>query len=234
MSKSVRRRVAGAAALALTLVGAFGPAAQAAPTPEQLVFEQPFLAAFEPGASISYRFSRVAADVNLAPSFEDVVTLNVVKPDDARDGDKAAVVRLFSGPKARSFGPMPATYNPVVLVLLEQDVVEMQKVLGGSPYYIRARIRDALTSAEKVDEVKVDYKGQSIDAWSIKVSPFVKDPNRAKLKDFADRTYEITFSDKVPGGLYAIHTVTPKAGATTPLLVETLTVTGEGETGAKP
>lgn len=234
MSKFMRRRFAAGVAFVGMLAIPFAASAEPTPTPEQLVFEQPFLAKFALGSTISYRFSRTAADANLAPSFEDDVTINVIKPDDAPDGGKAVVVQLFTGAKARSFGPMPATYNPVVLVVLEQDVLEMQKVLGGSPYYIRARIRDALTSAEKVEDVKVDYKGKSIDAWSIKVTPFANDPNRAKLKDFADRTYEITYSDEVPGGLYALHTVTPKAGASTPLLVENLTVTGEGATGAKP
>lgn len=216
------------AAISITVVAA--GSASAAPTAVELVFEQPFFAKMEPGTVLSYRFARTAEDKGLAPSFEDDVKLNVTK----RDEQKTIMIDLYSGTRARTLGPMPTGGNPMVITMLEQDVAEMQKVLGGSPYYIRNRMRDAINAGESVEPAKIDYQGRSVDGWKVTLKPFATDKNRDKLKDFADRSYEMLFSDQVPGGLYQILAITPKAGAEKPLLVENLTLTGVAAAEAKP
>ncbi|GLK81017.1 hypothetical protein [Methylopila turkensis] len=219
MLKIASRAVAAAAVSALCFLSP----AYAAPTAVELVFEQPYLAKIDAGAALSYRFERKTDDKGLSPSFEDSVTLKLSNDEKGR---KEAVVDMFTGSRARTVGPLGTAGNPVVIALLEQDVREMQKVLGGSPYYIRNRMRDAINDGGVVEAVKVEFDGRSVDGWRVTLKPFTKDVERERFKDFAERSYELIFSDAVPGGLYKLVTVTPKKGAEAPLLVENLTLQG--------
>ncbi|MFD1331531.1 hypothetical protein ACFQ4O_05910 [Methylopila musalis] len=215
------RRLAAAGAVTLGLLGA--SAAGAAPTGVQLVFEGGDLKSLAPGATISYRFARDTSDTALAPSFQDDVRVVVTAED---GGAKTAKVDLFSGARAQSFGSLSVDGNPVIVVLLEQDVREMQKVLGGSPYYIRNRIRDAISGGGQVEPARLDVDGKTVDGWKLTLKPFAHDARRDQLKGFADRFYELTFSDAVPGGLHSLKAVTPRDGAQAPLLTESLVFTG--------
>ena len=213
----VFRKAAGAAIIACAALLPQGAAA--APKAEDLVFYGPYLSKVQDGATLSYHYARTAEDAKLEPSFEDDIQLNV-----APDGqEKAVVIELFSGSRARTMGPLGRTGNPLVIALLERNVHEMQKVLGGSPFYIRNRLREALVAGEP-QAVKVDYAGRSVDGWKITLKPFEKDANRERFKDFADRTYEITFAEEAPGGLVALKSVTPRAEGQGPLLVEEVTL----------
>ncbi|GLK77185.1 hypothetical protein GCM10008171_24390 [Methylopila jiangsuensis] len=215
------RRLAAAGAVTLSVLGV--GAAFAAPTAVQLVFESGGLKTLAPGATLSYRFARETDDKTLAPAFQDEVKLVVTA---AEGGGKAATVAMFTGARAQSYGPLSADGNPVIIAVLEQDVREMQKLLGGSPYYIRNRMRDAINAGERVEPVRFELAGKPVDGWKVTLKPFARDAQRDKLKDFADRSYELTFSDAVPGGLYSLVTVTPRKSAETPLLVENLTFSG--------
>ncbi len=227
-----RRHLAAATVGALL---ALTGAANAGPTAVELIFGTPFLAQLPAGATLSYHFTRTADDKGLSPSFEDDVKLSVEQSGEER----SASVDLYTGPRAKTVGPLPnMNGNPLVMVMLEQDVREMGKVLGGNPYYIRNRIREAINEGEQVQSTKINYAGRMLEGWTITLKPFAKDQNRDKLKDFAERSYEITIADGVPGGLYRIRTVTPRNGAPDkPLLVEELKLSaidaGAG-TEAKP
>lgn len=224
MSPILRRfRAASAAASIAALVMTAASAAAAAPAIGELVFYAPHFAKVENGKTISYRFVRKAEDPKLDPSFEDDVRIEV-GPQGAEDTVK---VDLFTGARAQSMGNMSKSGNPVIVVLLEQDVKEMNKALGGSPYYFRNRLREALAGKTPAEPVKVTYAGKEIDGWKVVLKPFLDDQqNRGRLKEFAGRIYELTFSDGVPGGLYALKTTTPKVDGGA-LLTEELTVNGE-------
>jgi hypothetical protein len=212
-----------AAGFAMFAAVAMAAPAQAGPKVIDLVFYSPYLANAGEGTVLSYRFERSTEDKKLEPSFQDDVTLKIAGAGDAR----TVRVDLFSGKRAQTVGPLPSTGNGVVLAMMEQDVKEMQKVLGGSPYYIRNRLREALTNGEASEPARIDYRGRTVDGWKVTVKPFEKDVNRDKLKEFADRVYELTFSENVPGGLYSIRTVTPGKDGAAPLLVEQLTLTAD-------
>lgn len=213
------RAVPAAASLALLITSA----AAAAPAIGDLVFYAPHFAKVENGKTISYRFVRKAEDPKLDPSFEDEVKIEV-GPQGAEDSVK---VDLFTGARAQSLGNMSKTGNPVVVALLEQDVQEMNKALGGSPFYFRNRLREALAGKTPAEPVKVSYGGKEIDGWKVVIKPFLDDQqNRARLREFAGRTYELTFAEEAPGGLVALKTVTPKVDGGA-LLTEELTLNGE-------
>ncbi|MFD2031217.1 hypothetical protein ACFSKM_14745 [Ancylobacter dichloromethanicus] len=56
--------------------------------------------------------------------------------------------------------------------------------------------------------------------------PFTEDPNKDKLLELAGRRYEFLFSQAVPGGLYSIDVVTPKADGSGNIIETSLTLTG--------
>jgi hypothetical protein len=215
-----------AAAFAALMISS---ATAAAPQIVDLVFYAPHFSKVENGSTISYRFVRTAEDPKLAPSFEDEVKIKV-GPTGAED---SVSIDVFTGPRAIIMPNMSKTGNPVIVALLEQDVTEMQKLLGGSPFYFRNRLRQAMSEEKPAEPTKIEYGGKTIDGWKVTLKPFGDDAkNRGKLREFAERTYELTFSDAVPGGLYALKTVTPKAGGAGPLLTEELTVKAEAPAAA--
>lgn len=206
------------AALAASLMSS---AALAAPATVDLVFYAPHFAKVENGSTISYRFVRKSEDAKLDPSFEDDVTVNV-GPQGAED---SISIKLFTGARGSTLTNMSKTGNPVIVALLEQDVLEMQKALGGSPFYFRNRLRQALSDGKPAEPARVEFGGKTVDGWRVTIRPFEDDvKNRNRLREFAARSYELTFADSVPGGLYALKTVTPKSGGEGALLTEELTV----------
>jgi hypothetical protein len=207
-------------ALALSGTGV----AAAAPAIVDLVFYAPHFAKIENGSTITYHFVRRAEDPKLEPSFEDEVKVKV----GPQGAENSVSISAFSGARALSMPNMSKTGNPVIVALMEQDVTEMHKLLGGSPFYFRNRMRQAMSEERPAEPIRLEYGGKTVDGWKVTLKPFGDDvKNRGKLKEFAERTYELTFSEAVPGGLYALKTVTPKAGGEGAILVEELTVKAE-------
>ena len=199
----------------------------AGPPTMDLVFKASHFARIADGRTVTYDFVRTSnggAGDKLEPSFKDKVSI-LVGPE----GNANSVrVHLFSGKRAQKFDNLSKTGNPVIVALLEQDVQEMHKTLGGSPYYFRNRLRQALAEDTSSQPTRVEFGGRTHDGWKVTLKPFADDQQNAyRLKEYAQRSYELTFSDDLPGGLYALKTVTPKAQGGD-LLVEELTLRGEG------
>lgn len=204
-------------------------AVAAAPVAVDLVFYAPHFAKLENGSTISYSFVRKSEDPKANPSFEDEVKVSV-GPQGAEDSVR---IDLFSGERGQVLGNMSKTGNPVIVAILEEDVKDMHKALGGSPFYFRNKLREALAGQTPAEPTKVVFAGKTVDAWKISLKPFSDDAkNRGKLREFADRSYELTFSDAVPGGLYALKTVTPKPDGAGALVSEELIVKPEVQKAA--
>ncbi|WP_020178581.1 hypothetical protein [Methylopila sp. M107] len=225
-----RLRMAALTAASVAALAVSGVAVQAAPAAVDLVFYAPHFEKLENGSVISYKFVRKSDDPKLEPSFEDVVKIKV-GPTGA---ESSVTVDLFTGNRAVNLPNMSKSGNPVIVALLEQDVKDMGKALGGSPFYFRNRLRQAISADTPAEPIQFQYGGKTVDGWKVSIKPFLDDgSNRGKLREFAERTYEFTFSDAVPGGLYALKTVTPKAGGAGTLLSEELTV-AESPSAAEP
>lgn len=221
-----RRLGAAPAAISLVVLMTSGPAATAAADPAtvyHLVFEAPHFANVENGSTVSYHFVRNARDPKLQPSFEDEVKL-LVGPKGA---ENSINIDLFSGARAETLSNMSRTGNPVIVAMLEQDVKDMNKTLGGSPFYFRNRLRQALSEEKPAEPAKFKVDGKTVEGWKVAFKPFANDKdNLARLREYAGRSYEILFTDAVPGGVYAIKTVTPRANGEA-LLTEELTLNSE-------
>src|SRR3546814_5445147 len=71
------------------------------------------------------------------------------------------------------------------------------------------------------DVCSSDLGGERVAATEISFRPFANDPNRARLREFADKSYHVIISDAVPGGIYEVQAETPEGDGEGVLLRET-------------
>ncbi|TNC60036.1 hypothetical protein [Rubellimicrobium roseum] len=128
--------------------------------------------------------------------------------------DAALVEGRTAEEPARNLGRYRAAIgNPVVMVFLESTVQDIAEQTGGSPYYIRNRMRDALAGTGAVEAVTVPWEGGSVAATEVALTPFAGDPNRAALGGFADLEIRVVVSEAVPGWYHSMSVEAPAAGA---------------------
>jgi hypothetical protein len=188
----------------------------AGPDASSLLFEAPAFVGVTTGTTLVYRLERTvsAADKPAAGPgpLPSVSTVELSLHPDAGTGAREARIVIVKNDARQTAGSFPDRVgNPVLLVLLERDVVEMSRALRGSPYYIRNRVREALGAATPAEPARFTFKGREVEGWRVAVSPFAQDRNRDKLREHAAKRYEFTLSDAVPGGVFEVRLVTPGA-----------------------
>jgi hypothetical protein len=205
------------AAAGLLLLALSGDAV-AEPKAAFLLFETPWLAGLPAGSTLIYRWERTvaaaAAGADAPGAGPSTSTIELSLLDDPA-GARQARVAIVTGDQQQEAGPFPTLVgNPVLLVVLERDVAEMSRILRGSPYYLRNRVREALGESATAEPARVVTGGRAAEGWRITARPFAQDRNRDKLREYAGKRYEFTLSDAVPGGLVALRMVTPSADGT--------------------
>jgi len=198
---------------------AFSGAATAEPNPSFLLFEDPSLAGLPTGTTLLYRLERTvaaAASGTDAPrAGPSTSTFELSLQEDPATGARQARIAIVTGDERQEAGSFPAfAGNPILLVILERDVAEMSRILRGSPYYLRNRMREALGETTTAEPTRVVIDGRATEGWRIAATPFAQDRNRDKLREHAGKRYEFTLSEAVPGGLVALRMVTPNADGT--------------------
>ncbi|MCS0504227.1 hypothetical protein [Ancylobacter mangrovi] len=218
---------AGLLALSLTALPSF-----AAPSATELFFDTPYLLQVAPGTTLDYRYKHKSTEERLGESFDETMAMDVTAdPQDA--SGRVADVEITRGTRESEAGPFPSMKgNPIALVLLEREVREMAQLTKGSPFYLRNRLREHLASAA-VEPASFEFDGRKVEGWRMTMVPFAEDPNRDKLAELVGRRYEFLFSDAVPGGLYSIDVVTPKADGSSNIIETSLTLTGARAPAAK-
>jgi len=122
------------------------------------------------------------------------VTGGVVRLEAVEDAGEPALrlVRESDG-KPHPVGTFPAgVANPLLLYFLETTVRATAEATGGSPYYIRNRVREAFAAAD------LGPGGDPEGSHAVTLSPFARDPNRAKLGLFADLVLRLRFDPAQP------------------------------------
>lgn len=197
--------------LALILALALGAAAPAARAGEaqDLIFATGALDAVETGAELVYDYTR--AGTRLAPPRGAVadgrVTLGI---EPAASGERAASLTLAGMPEARILDPFPAgAGNPVFLFFMEETVRNVAALTGGSPFYIRNRMREALRSQDEFAPVEIAHGADKFSATRLTFRPFAGDPNAARMRGFEALTLTLAMSDAVPGGFVTLEAVVP-------------------------
>lgn len=90
--------------------------------------------------------------------------------------------------RTRQIGPFPISGgDPVLTFFLEQTTRDMARLTGGSPHYIRNRIKDAIFRGGQITR-----EGEQSVATFM---PFAKDPNAARMGGFQNLTLTFVLAD---------------------------------------
>ena len=162
----------------------------------------------------------------LEQPFDDNVLLDFTAHD-AADGSEErgydVAATLFPHTRNLQIGPLSAAaVNPILLIFFQRDASQMSNGTGGSQHYFRNVIRRALQTPDpqSTKAVTIEYGGERLAASEITFRPFAGDPNRARLREFADKEYHFIVSEAVPGGVYEVGAETPEANGPGVLLRE--------------
>ncbi len=176
----------------------------------RLLFFSDQLQGLAPGSTLHYAFSKAQpADAR----FEDEIVLHLAKPAQGQGLD----VRFdyLSGARSKYVPPVEgATGNPILLVFLQHDAYEMSLRSGGSARHFQNLIKQALQDAAQVDSIGLHYSGRTVAATRIRITPYTADSYRVRYPDLAEKSYEFTLADAVPGGVYELKSLVPaRSGA---------------------
>lgn len=118
-----------------------------------------------------------------------------------REGQaEMAMLEFRKEGKHRSLGTFPASVgNPMIMYFYESVIRDMAASAGGSPYYIRNRVKDALVQSSDVEEGEAVVDGQTVMTQTVRLYPFKDDPNVDRMKGFGDLELRVTMSKDVPG-----------------------------------
>jgi len=190
-----------------------------ADTVADFIFDETILADLKSGSTLVYTHDLFAPDQAPHPPFEDGA-INVLYEQSAT-GSGEVVISFDRGRAMRSTSPMPTVGgNPLVMVFLESSTRAMAGIAGGSPFYIRNRIKNALMSGGTETTVEVEIGGEVYEVRQITLTPFANDQNQARMGSFSQLEMRFTYGDDVPGGIHELRTFVPMAKGEGPLYEE--------------
>lgn len=189
-----------ASALVAGLVPAHAEEAYPITEAEKLLFMTDHLANLTPPAVLEYSYVR---NGSLVSAVQDKATLEL-------SGDrasKAARVDYLPGSgQAAEQPPISGVIgNPIILNFLERELSEMKRLTKGSTNYFRKRLRLALADKPELSAVTARYGDQTVPATRIRIVPYSDDPQRHRYEQYADKVFEFTLSDQVPGHVVMMH-----------------------------
>ncbi|MFT6089967.1 hypothetical protein [Sulfitobacter sp.] len=111
-----------------------------------------------------------------------------------------AMLEFQQDGKHRALGTFPASVgNPMIMYFYEAVVRDMAESAGGSPFYIRNRVKEALIQPSDVEVGEAQFDGRVVKTQTIRLYPFEGDENQGRMKGFGDLELRVTMSDEVPG-----------------------------------
>lgn len=125
-----------------------------------------------------------------APGFLTVDEGLVTLTETIDPSDRQPVLELTqrAGPRSRTIGPFPVSGgDPVLVFFLEQTARDMASLTGGSPYYIRNRMKDAVFRGGRISR-----EGETAIAT---FKPFQDDANAGRMGGFDSLTLTFVLGD---------------------------------------
>lgn len=160
-----------------------------------LLFREGTLDNVSPDATLVYRR---AISNSLRPDIGDQLSGDIALSLD--DAEGMAMLELRQGENARKMGRFPASVgNPMIMVFYEAVIRDMAESAGGSPFYIRNRVKDALIQPSEVESGTALVDGTEIATQTIRLRPFDGDPNANRMQGFGTLELTVTMSEDVPG-----------------------------------
>lgn len=203
--------------LALALLGT-GPLRAA--EPYDLIFRTGTLSDVPTDHQLAYsRAVTLPGNPQVEQAGTGLILLSLVPDDmaelDFRQGDRHRILGLF-----------PATVgNPLAMYFLETVVNDVARDTGGSPFYIRNRIKESLLEPAEIKELETQNDGQSIAARQIILHPFQDDQHSDRMLVYKDLAMTFTMSDDVPGWYASLVAEVPSNDTTPPPYRNALTLT---------
>ncbi|MGB0661578.1 MAG: hypothetical protein ACPGNV_15540 [Mangrovicoccus sp.] len=127
-------------------------------------------------------------------------------------GGAPETVRLqfFQDEKYRKLGDFPASVgNPMIMYFMESIIRDMATTTGGSPFYIRNRLKNALITPADIEDSSIDVNGTSLPAQHVILRPFEGDPNAERMDGFADLEMHVIMSEDIPGWYHSLRAEVP-------------------------
>lgn len=129
------------------------------------------------------------------------------------DAAKMARLTFHRDGKHRALGAFPASVgNPMIMYFYETVVRDMAEATGGSPFYVRNRVKDALIQPSEMENGEAEVDGQTVPVTTITLRPFTDDPNRDRMQGFGDLELRVTMSEQVPGWYLSLTAEAEGAG----------------------
>lgn len=211
---------------ALVALASAIPAPLHAETPAELIFAEGVLEPVATGQVLVYDHSRAGPPAEGFRVIDDGSVRLALQPTE--DGKRAAIVSMLADGRARELNPFPPTAgNPILMTFMESNLRAMAQITGGSPFYIRNRMREALRSAGAVSETTFTLDGAQVPAQKVTFHPFEGDPNIDRMGAFAELEISFVISPAIPGffGQFAAFTADQGAAG----FRETITFQGVSE-----
>lgn len=126
-----------------------------------------------------------------APGFLQVKAGSVSLKEITDPADDKPVLQLIqkTDSRTRKIGPFPVSGgDPVLTFFLEQTTRDIAKLTGGSPYYIRNRIKESLFQSGEITQNGDDDAMASF-------HPLLDDPNAGKMNGFETLTLTFVLDD---------------------------------------
>ncbi len=99
--------------------------------------------------------------------------------------------------------------NPLLMLVLERDVLEMKATLGVSATYFRNEIRQSFVDRATIVDSEFALDGKAIPVKLLSVHPFANDTRLEHLPTVQSKAYLFVLSDKVPGMIAEIRIEMP-------------------------
>lgn len=128
------------------------------------------------------------------------------------DEDGMLEISFHKADKMRGMGQFPASVgNPMIMVFYESVIRDMAESAGGSPFYIRNRVKDALIQTTQVTKGEAEIDGRTVATQTVSLFPFKNDPNHARMQGFGDLEMQVVMSEEVPGWYLSLTADAPGA-----------------------
>lgn len=114
--------------------------------------------------------------------------------------DDMVMAQFLKGEGKRKMGAFPRSVgSPLFMLFIETVIRDMAGLTGGSPFYIRNRLKHTLTLPATVETRTVPFGDAMVEVNSVVLRPFAEDPNRQRMQGFEDLEVRVSTSDAVPG-----------------------------------
>ena len=166
------------------------------------VFDATQLDNVESGMALGFTHTRKSVAPDKVPAIEARdITVSVGDKAEGADG-RTITVTMIEGKREVTLDPFSDTGgNPVLVIFLESVAQAVAKSTGGSPFYIKNRIKDAFSRGTEMSPTELVRDGKPVEAVRVVYNPFALEKQKERLLSFAGFEMAFILSDGVPGGI---------------------------------